>query len=228
LTHSSQTDPNAPRRSGKRRGAHGRAAGLGGRRRSGQRPIPVGDFSTLGEPAPPADVVARRQRRRLQAILRSLIPRTPVMWGLLVLMICVTPGAMRKMYVFHGDYQMFQAQADLKQEQLAALETQNEIAQKRKEELSSPKGREQLLIEKGYIPRNGRILLFPPDPEERRSAEISRNDLAPHPPSSKVERGSIFHQSFQAVGDWWSGVRRSGGAASGSAHSAAAHELPGR
>ena len=232
MKQSSQPDPNMhPRRARKRRSPRARAADLQARRHTpsysgsygpdtyaDSYTTSYGTAATLPEHAEAAHdaelrdlelrhLENRRERRRRRVIRKSLLPQSPQMWLVLIAVLFVSVPALRKMYYIHADYRWLQAQVNYKQEQLAALRQQNENAQKRLAVLTSDKGREQLLIENGYVPPGSRILLFQPDPEERRAAEIPKNDLSPHPPSAHENAsGSLWQQTGKAVGDWWRGL----------------------
>lgn len=214
MKHSSQTDPNAPRRrSRKRRNPSAHAADLQARRTHAFAEVHEDAAPLSDETSPEYDPVARRERRRRRVIRKSLRPQSLQMWLVLIAVALVSVPALRKMYIIHADYRWLQAQVDFKEEQLSSLREQNKVAQRRLAVLTSDKGREQLLIENGYVPPGSRILLFPPDPEEKRAAEIPKNDLSPHPPSSEDNsNGSFLHQTGKAIGDLWRGLSGSGGA----------------
>ena len=82
-----------------------------------------------------------------------------------------------KAYMAYGD---FDEQVQAKRAQLHALEEQQTAARARVTLLSSDKGRAQLLVERGYLRPNERILLFPArgsEAERQRAARIPANDL---------------------------------------------------
>lgn len=64
-----------------------------------------------------------------------------------------------------------------KQETLNDLKKQEENGRRRLAQLSSPRGREQVLVNNGYIKPGDRLLLFPRTEAEERAARAPRNDL---------------------------------------------------
>jgi hypothetical protein len=105
------------------------------------------------------------------------------------------------------DLNSWQTQVNNKQVQLTALEDQLETGRKRLSVLQSPKGREQLLMEHGYIKPGDRILLFPATPEEKQAAQIPKNDLTAKPASIQGNRdGSAWRRAGETLRGWWQGL----------------------
>jgi hypothetical protein len=83
--------------------------------------------------------------------------------------------------------------------------------------LTSSAGREQLLLEHGYLKPGDRFLLFPITPEEERAAALPKNDLSPHPPSMQIGEAddSAWQRAGRTIGRAWQ--RFSGEAPTGEA-----------
>ena len=108
-------------------------------------------------------------------------------------------------HVVWAEYRLYQGEVDRKEATLNDLQEQLETGRKRLAVLQSPKGREQLLIEHGYIRPGDRILVFPATPKERQAATIPKNDLSPRP----VERindgaqSSAWRRAGDTLSRWW-------------------------
>ena len=102
---------------------------------------------------------------------------------------------MGAMFSVHAEYRKWQTRVHQREDELAALNTQLTVGQKRLAALQSPQGREQLLIEHGYLRPGDRILEFPAAPEETRQAQLPPNDLAP--------RSEEWNNASTANGSMW-------------------------
>lgn len=125
-----------------------------------------------------------------------------------IVLVVITALNVRKFVIDFEDHQWLQSQVQNKQQQLAALNKQKSVGKARLTELSASKGRDQLLVQHGYIAPNERILLFPPDPDQQRAASIPKNDLSPRPPSAEAGQSSAsaWSQAANALGDFWRSV----------------------
>lgn len=104
------------------------------------------------------------------------------------------------------EYEAMQARVEEKKQQLAALESQHEVGQRRLAVLRADKTHKSVLIEHGYIRPGDRILLFPRTAEEEREARLPKNDLAPHPPLDEEQNApSLWQRAASRVGSWLGG-----------------------
>jgi hypothetical protein len=118
----------------------------------------------------------KSRRRRALARRRRLWVWTQTL-GFAVASLLLMGG----MFKVHSEYREWQMRVEKREEELAALKTQLAVGQKRLTALQSPQGREQVLVEHGYLRSGDRLLQFPPDAEESRQATLPPNDLTPHP-----------------------------------------------
>ena len=117
---------------------------------------------------------------------------------------------MGTMFSVHGEYRKWQARVARREGELAALKTQLSVGEKRLAALQSPQGRQQMLIENGYLRPGDRILEFPPDADEARQAALAPNDLTPHTEDwkqSPVSGGSIWRGAWNALTERWNAWR---------------------
>jgi hypothetical protein len=126
-------------------------------------------------------------------------------------MLCLVLLAM--ITIVHADYRSIKAKADAKAELLTILRERQKIAKRRLAVLESGEGREQLLLDNGYIRPGERILLFPATPEERRAARKSTNDLSPHETdeAENNDSGSAWQRAGAVLGGWWKTLEAAAG-----------------
>ena len=111
--------------------------------------------------------------------------------------------------VVAGDWKRFNGEVGRNQAQLKVLTAQLETGKRRLSVLESDKGREQLLIENGYLRPGERILLFPPDAIEKQEMKLAPNDLSPQPRVvSSGNNGSPWQRATRALSGWADNVRR--------------------
>ncbi|MDF2440302.1 MAG: hypothetical protein JWN98_1286 [Abditibacteriota bacterium] len=139
--------------------------------------------------------VRRRAHKRIRA--------TTVLLAMIAGIFSISLMAMT--HVVWNEYRLYQGEVDRKEATLHDLHEQLDTGRKRLAVLQSPKGREQLLIEHGYIRPGDRILLFPPTPEERHAANIAKNDLSPRPASriNDAASSSSWRRAADTVSGWW-------------------------
>jgi hypothetical protein len=81
---------------------------------------------------------------------------------------------------------------------LSDLKAQDDTGRRRLGALTSPGGRERMLVERGYIKPGSRLLLFPRTAAEQRAAQEPVNDLvrrpAPPEPSFLGRIGHVFQE----------------------------------
>lgn len=141
----------------------------------------------------PAPVRRVRKRIRATAILIALVSAV------------FSLSLMAMTHVVWAEYRLYQGEVERKETTLDELQEQLETGHKRLAVLQSPKGREQLLIEHGYIRPGDRILLFPPTPEQRQAADIPKNDLSPHP-AARIDdsaNSSAWRRAGDTLQNWW-------------------------
>ena len=139
----------------------------------------------------------RRKRARQKLRARALMVLIPS--------IVISLFLMAATHVVMGDWRHWQGEVSAREAQMAALDTQLAIGRHRLTTLQAPKGREQLLVEHGFLRPGDRILLFPPTPEEKRAiAQNNSNDLSPHAEVSASEpTGSAVSRAARSIADWW-------------------------
>jgi hypothetical protein len=94
--------------------------------------------------------------------------------------------------------------------ELAVLEAQLKTGERRLAALQSPQGRQELLINNGYLKPGDRYLEFKEDSDESKQAEAPPNDLTPHPSkwdSSPVQGGSIWRGAWNSLSKKWQRLR---------------------
>jgi hypothetical protein len=142
-----------------------------------------------------------RRRRALQRVrATTLLFVLPTVAFSLVLMTLA--------HVVFGDWRRYNAEADIARAQLLALQEQLDNGKRRLAVLRSDKGREQLLVEHGYIKPGDRILLFPTEPGQDVPSPLSTNDLAPRRAAIRDESaGSAWQRASRSLSDWIGSLR---------------------
>lgn len=140
--------------------------------------------------------VPRKSGNRWHAVVRALLL---IGSGVLTLFFLTIIS------LVYADYRWIETQVRLKEEHLAALKSQQAAGRRRLVVLTSTKGREELLLEHGYIKPGDRILLFPVTPAEQRAAKLPRNDLASQSTTRDVgdSDASAWQRAGNALGRWW-------------------------
>ncbi len=142
----------------------------------------------------------RHAKQRVRATMLAYLVPTLVFSLVLIAMTSVVAG----------DWRRFNGEVARNEAQLKVLTTQLETGKRRLNVLESDKGREQLLIENGYLKPGERILLFPPDAIEKQEMQLAPNDLAPQPRVvSSGNNGSPWQRATRTIGDWFSSLRSS-------------------
>ena len=109
-----------------------------------------------------------------------------------------------------AEHSRWQARVAQRQAELGALETQLKTGERRLAALQSPQGRQELLIENGYLKPGDRYLEFQADKDESRQAELPPNDLTLHADDqsrSPVEGGSIWRGAWSSLSEKWRHLR---------------------
>jgi hypothetical protein len=105
-----------------------------------------------------------------------------------------------------AQYREYKGQADTKAAQLAALQAQHDTMKRRLAFLQLPKGREQTLLEHGYIRPGNRILLFPSEPKTTTSDKsVTAPPKMQTPAVLQEESGTAWSRAAQSVSRWWQG-----------------------
>ena len=141
---------------------------------------------------------ARHKKQRIRAKMLAYLVPTLIFSLLLMAMTSVVAG----------DWQRFNDEVARNEKQLKVLNAQLETGKRRLSVLESDKGREQLLIENGYLRPGERILLFPPDAIEKQEMKIAPNDLAPQPRVvSSGNNGSPWQRATRTLNQWFDNLR---------------------
>ena len=118
--------------------------------------------------------------------------------------------------VVHADYRSMKAKADAKAELLTDLRERQQADRRRLAVLESGEGREQLLLDNGYVRPGDRILLFPKTRGERHAAAKSQDALAPDAPAVMGEADnqpsvSAWRRAGAVFGGWWRTMQTAAG-----------------
>ena len=147
--------------------------------------------------------VARRKRARRRA------PR--LLWMIPAGLIFLALSAM--MAANLAQFRKYQRQADFKAAQLASLsETQSALSH-RLSFLQLPKGREQVLLEHGFLKSGQRILLFPTEkaaPNAASDSSVSStgtSDANAPAPNDKDDGGNAWQRTARTLSHWMSQLR---------------------
>jgi hypothetical protein len=119
-----------------------------------------------------------------------------------------------------AEYHRFQEQVEQNEVKFNTFKTQHEAMQRRLASLQLEKGREQILVEKGYVRPGERILLFPPEPEDARLTDTPQtgtpqNGMSPAAAPYSNDLSSNFSVSPQPTAAPQAASRHSGGTLSG-------------
>jgi hypothetical protein len=126
-------------------------------------------------PAPkPRDPGEARRAAKKAATRRNNVVAWVIAAGVTVVIAGTSAGV-------YSDYLSMQRRIARKQDTLRDLQKQEENGRRRLAQLSSPRGREQVLVNNGYIKPGDRLLLFPRTAEEDRAARAPKNDLVQQP-----------------------------------------------
>jgi len=145
---------------------------------------------------------ARRRRAKQKVRATTLLFVVPTVAFSLVLMALA--------HVVFADWRRYNSEEAIARAQLVALEEQLDNGKRRLAVLRSDKGREQLLVEHGFLKPGDRILLFPSEPGQDVPAPIAKNDLAPRRAAMRDENaGSAWNRASRSVRLWLDSLRAS-------------------
>lgn len=145
----------------------------------------------------------RRKRARRRA------PR--LLWMIPASLIFLALSAM--MAANLAQFRKYQRQADFKAAQLASLSETQSALSRRLTFLQLPKGREQVLLEHGFLKSGQRILLFPtekaaPNAASDSSASSTGTDDANAPaPNDKDDGGNAWQRTARTLSHWMNQLR---------------------
>ncbi len=154
--------------------------------------------------------VSERQRDEHDAAASSQgrprrVRRTP-RWLIALPLFFIFAGLSTIISANYTQYREYQEQADSKASQLSALEAQHDTMKRRLAFLQLPKGREQTLLEHGYIRPGDRILLFPSEPKTTNSVrKTTPIPVTQAPVVAREEGGTAWSRAARSVSRWWHG-----------------------
>jgi hypothetical protein len=120
-----------------------------------------------------------------------------------------------------AEYHRFQDQVEQNEVKFNTFKAQHEVMQRRLASLQLDKGREQILVEKGFVKPGERILLFPPEPDVSHRVDTPENTetlesgaspvAAPFsdklPSDSPAPSQSESRHSGGTLSGWWRSLR---------------------
>lgn len=131
--------------------------------RARARTVRAAHHSPSPEPKP-EDAAARTAKFHRRLRLKRRL--TPWEWGGFIVSLIACICLWQMVLAAEGDLSPVRERVREKQSQLAALERQNDEEKNHLAHLRSEKGREQLLVERGYHKPGDRFLLFPSESQE--------------------------------------------------------------
>jgi hypothetical protein len=143
----------------------------------------------------------RRKRNRQRRWSVLLITGVSVVISLLL---------MATIFSVRAEYGRWQTRVAQRQAELDALKMQLKTGERRLVALQSPQGRQELLIDNGYLKPGDRYLEFPADADEKRVAALPPNDLTPHSndwSGSPIKDGSMWRGAWDALAEKWHKLR---------------------
>ncbi len=145
----------------------------------------------------------RKRRKRNRKRHWSVLLITGASIGLSVLL-------MATIFSVRAEYNRWAVHVAKSDAELAALKAQLNTGERRLASLKSPQGRQELLIDNGYLKPGDRYLEFPPDADEKRAATLPPNDLTPHTETwsgSPIKDGSIWRGAWDTLSEKWHKLR---------------------
>lgn len=148
-----------------------------------------------------------RVQERVKAVRRRRIKRRAprLLWLVPAAFVFCALSAM--MASNFAQYRKYQAQADFKDAQLASLQNTQSGLQGRLSFLQMPKGREQVLLEHGFIKPNQRVLLVP---AEKPSANFNASSSTESPdfaPVADNDGGTAWQRTARTFSGWMQKLR---------------------
>ncbi len=148
-----------------------------------------------GENPGSARLQAARQRhakQRMRATTMLLVIPTTVFSVMLMAMA----------HVVFRDWRSYESEASIAHAQLSALQEQLDTGQSRLNSLQSPKGREQILVEHGFIRPGDRMLLFPSEATPEQSTVRTQNDIAARRAIHNAVPSSAWDRAARTMTGW--------------------------
>lgn len=165
------------------------------------------------------DEVRALAAARLKKARRGRAPRTLrnslLMCGALVVWLLLVAYSLDN----YRQYRVFQNLAEGRQMQLTALQSQLRAGQQKLAFMQMPQGREQLLMEHGYLRPGDRILLFP-EAENAAAKNAAPTGAAPitaaptpviAPQHGAPQNASAWRRAAQTAGSWYQTLREAAG-----------------
>lgn len=146
-------------------------------------------------------LVVKSRKRRARARQRKL-----AVMALMGLCVVASVLLMATIFSVRAEYKRWNVRVAKREDELSSLKKQLETGDRRLAALQSPQGREELLIENGYLKAGDRYLDFKADAEEARLASLPANDLTPHADgwgNAPVSGGSIWRGAWNALATRW-------------------------
>lgn len=152
------------------------------------------------------DEVATLKMRKRRARARQ---RRWSVWLITGVFTLISLLLMAKIFSVQDEHSRWRNRVARREAELAILETQLKMGKRRLAALQSPQGRQELLINNGYLKPGDRYLEFKEDSDESK-AEIPPNDLTPHMnqgDTSPVQDGSIWRGVWNSLSEKWQRLR---------------------
>ena len=139
----------------------------------------------------------RRKRHRKSRLKVFLISGVAIM---------ISSFLMATIFSVRAEHHRWATRVAQRRAELAVLQTQLHVGARRLASLKSPQGKQELLIDNGYLKPGDRYLEFPADAAEKRASALPLNDLTPHAEEwndSTIKNGSIWRGAWDALTEKW-------------------------
>lgn len=118
---------------------------------------------------------------------------------------------MATIFSVKAEHTRWQNRVAQREAELTVLEGQLKAGERRLAALQSPQGRQELLIDNGYLKPGDRYLEFKPEADDEKQAPLPPNDLTAHSDrwdGSPVQNGSIWRGAWNSISEKWHRLRQ--------------------